>query len=81
MSDSPREDFQVRQSSSNAKFLFLGGCLGALTGVGIAYVLAQRAERQGGEVRLSTGEGLRLGLVMLGMLRQVADLALPDEEE
>lgn len=81
MSERESESLQVHQNSSKAKILFMGGCLGALTGMGIAYVLAQRAERQGGEISLSTGEGLRLGLMMLGMLRQVADLALPDEEE
>lgn len=81
MSERESESLPVRQNSSKAKILFMGGCLGALTGMGIAYVLAQRAERQGGEINLSTGEGLRLGLMMLGMLRQVADLALPDEEE
>jgi hypothetical protein len=51
-----------------------------VTGMGVAYLIAQRAERQGGDVSLSTGEGLRLGLLVLGMLRQVADLASPDED-
>ena len=54
--------------------------IGAVTGMGVAYLIAQRANRQGGEVSLSTGEGLRLGLLVLGMLRQVADLASPDED-
>ncbi len=46
-------------------------------GVGIAYLLVQRAEEQGGEVRLSPGESVRLGLSLLGLLRQVTDLAQP----
>lgn len=66
---------------SKGRLLALGGVIGAITGLGIAYVLAERAERQGGEVDLSTGEGLRLGLLLVGLLRQVSDLALPDEAE
>jgi hypothetical protein len=64
-----------------SRTLLAGGLIGAITGMGIAYLLVQRADRQGGEMRLSSGEGLRLGLLVLGMLRQVADLASPDEEE
>ena len=79
MSDA--ENLNNPSQSSNGQILFLGGLFGALTGLGIAYVLTQRAERQGGEIQLSTGEGLRLGLLILGTVRQVADLALPDSEE
>lgn len=79
MSDA--ENIETSSQSSNGQILFLGGLFGALTGIGIAYVLTQRAERQGGEIKLSTGEGLRLGLLILGTVRQVADLALPDSEE
>ncbi|MDX1601063.1 MAG: hypothetical protein R3191_06075 [Anaerolineales bacterium] len=79
MSDA--ENIETSSQSSNGQILFLGGLFGALTGIGIAYVLTQRAERQGGEIQMSTGEGLRLGLLILGTVRQVADLALPDSEE
>ncbi|MGA9533281.1 MAG: hypothetical protein WBR18_11240 [Anaerolineales bacterium] len=65
---------------SVSKLLLAGGLIGAVTGMGVAYLLAQRAERQGGEMQLSSGEGLRLGLLVLGLLRQVADLATPDED-
>ncbi len=71
----------VRDGAWRSKTLLIGGLLGALTGIGIAMLLVKRAERQGGEMKLSTGEGMRLGLLILGMLRQVADLASPDEEE
>lgn len=81
MSEPDAEDLQAHRNTSKARILFLGGCLGAVTGMGVAYLLAQRAERQGGEVRLSSGESLRLGLLLLGMLRQVSDLALPDESD
>jgi len=70
----------VRANGKTGRALLIGSLIGAVTGMGVAYLIAQRAERQGGEVSLSPGEGLRLGLLVLGMLRQVADLASPDDE-
>ena len=71
---------EVSANGRTGRTILLGGLIGAVTGMGVAYLIAQRANRQGGEVSLSTGEGLRLGLLVLGMLRQVADLASPDED-
>lgn len=78
MSDNAALDMPA--NGSTGRTILLGGLIGAATGMGVAYLIAQRAARQGGEVSLSTGEGLRLGLLVLGMLRQVADLASPDED-
>lgn len=71
---------EIRTGTGRSQVLLLGGLVGAVTGLGIAYLITQRAERQGGQVSLSTGEGLRLGLLVLGLLRQVADLASPDPD-
>jgi hypothetical protein len=62
-----------------ARLLIAGGLLGALTGVGIAGLLIQRAEREGVPPRLATGEGIRLGLLVLGLLRQVSELGAPKD--
>jgi hypothetical protein len=56
------------------KALFIGGLIGALLGVGTTYLLVQRADREGEHLSIGTGEGLRLGMLVLGMLRQVASL-------
>ena len=42
--------------------------------LGAAYLLVQRADKEGHELKLSTGEGMRLGMLVLGMLRQVSRL-------
>ena len=62
------------QSSGNwkSKTLLLGAVLGTVAGLGAAYLLVQRAEREQQEVRLSAGEGIRLGLLVFGLLRQVS---------
>ena len=54
--------------------MIIGGVIGACLGVGTAYLVAQRAEQEGVELKVGPGEGLRLGMLALGMLRQVAGL-------
>ena len=65
---------EQEQSSENwkSKTLLLGAVLGTVAGLGAAYLLVQRAEREQQEVRLSAGEGIRLGLLVFGLLRQVS---------
>ncbi len=58
--------------------LLIGAVLGALTGLGAAYMLVQRAEKEQTNPRLSAGEGVKIGLMLLGMLRQVAQLGEGD---
>jgi putative aminopeptidase FrvX len=43
-------------------------------GVSAAYLLIQRAEKENGNLQIGTGEGIKLGLLVLGLLRQVAQL-------
>ena len=62
------------QSQGRVRIMVIGAVVGALVGLGAAYLLAQRADKDGKELRLSTGEGMRLGMLILGMLRQVSRL-------
>lgn len=57
-----------------AQYLAIGGLLGALIGLAAAYLLVQRAEKDGGKPRLSTGEGVKLGVLAFTTLRQVVEL-------
>ena len=56
------------------KALLIGGVIGLLTGLGAAYMLIQRAEQQNIEPKLSAGEGVKVGLGVLGLLRMIADI-------
>lgn len=71
------DEIEVIDPQKKRQTLLIGGVVGGLVGVGMAYLLVQRAEKQGGEIDFSTGEGIRLGVLLLGALRQVADLASP----
>ena len=61
-------------SDIRTKTLVSGVIIGALTGLGAAYLLVQRAERNESDSSLTTGEGIRLGVLVLGMLRSIAQL-------
>jgi hypothetical protein len=54
------------------KVLAVGGVLGALTGLAAAYLLVQRSKRQGEKPTLEFGEGIKLGVLLFGLLRNIA---------
>ncbi len=54
--------------------LAIGGVIGALVGFAAAYLLWQNAEKSGGEIQVSAGEGISLSLLVMGLLRQVVKI-------
>jgi hypothetical protein len=54
------------------KALAIGAVVGALTGLAGAYLLVRRAEQSGTRPQLDPGEGIRIGVLVMGLLRQVA---------
>jgi len=56
------------------KTLIFGGVLGALVGVGAAFLLTKRAEQQGKPLSISTGKGVQLGVLIAGLLRSILSL-------
>lgn len=60
------------------KTLIAGVALGALVGLGGAYLLVQNAEKRGVKLDLSAKEGLKLSLLLMGLLRQVSKLGDDD---
>lgn len=63
----------------NNRVLLFGTLIGAVTGLVAAMMLQRRAERTGTEISLSAGEGIQLGVMIMGLLRAVA--ALADKED
>ncbi len=57
------------------KVLLIGTLAGAATGLVAALMLQRRAEKTGREISLSAGEGIQLGVLIMGLLRSVATLA------
>ncbi len=56
------------------KVMIAGIVAGALVGAGAAYLMIQNAESQDTRPTVTTGEGVRLGVMLLGVLRSIADL-------
>jgi gas vesicle protein len=59
----------------NKSRIILGGALiGAITGLIAAILLARRAERGERETAITAGEGMKLGVLVFGLLRAIASL-------
>lgn len=58
------------------KALLVGGIVGALVGVFAANVYIKTAEIEGTEedLSLTPAKGLKLGMLVIGLLRQISDI-------
>ena len=56
------------------RILIFGGVLGAVLGVFSAFLLIQGKEKRGGEVKVSPNEGIRIGLIVFALLRNIYEL-------
>jgi hypothetical protein len=60
--------------NNNSRIIVGGALIGAITGLIAAVLLTRRAERTGSETALTTGEGMKLGVLVFGLLRAIASL-------
>ena len=65
-------------SVNKNKTLVIGALAGAALGLAGAFLLTRRAEETGTDITVSTGDGMRLGVMVIGLLRAIA--ALGDEK-
>ncbi len=56
------------------KTLIVGALVGAVTGLVAASLLNRRAEKDERKTALTTGEGLKIGVLVFGLLRAIASL-------
>jgi hypothetical protein len=70
---SEKEKSITNLESWKPKYLFLGGLLGTMVGVAAAYLILQRADEES-PPDLSLGEGVKIGVLVLGLLRSIAAL-------
>jgi hypothetical protein len=61
-----------------SKAFIVGGVVGALLGLGAAYIYINAAEQSGEEPELSPGTAVTIGLSLLALLRQVAAIGEGD---
>ena len=56
------------------KTMLMGALIGAFTGLLAATLLQRQSEKEERETALTTGEGLKLGALVFGLLRAIASL-------
>lgn len=62
----------VMDKDMKTKTLVLGTIIGALAGAASAFLLIKRAESENTQPKLSPGEGVQLGLGVLGLMRLIS---------
>jgi len=65
----------MNQIPEKNRILLIGAVLGAASGLLAAYMLLQRAEKEGQQIQFSAREGVKLGAMVFGLLRQIAQLS------
>lgn len=76
MTDEPIETIEMQRADQawKVRTLAVGAVLGALTGLGAAYLLTRRAEQSGRQLSLSPNKGVQLGMLIAGLLRSILSL-------
>lgn len=58
------------------KTLVAGAVIGACTGLLAAYLMVQKADQEQTKPQLSAGDGVKLGVGVLGLLRFISDMGI-----
>ncbi|MBK6645077.1 MAG: hypothetical protein IPG44_04880 [Anaerolineales bacterium] len=58
----------------NTRLLLGGALIGAMTGLIAAMLINRRAEKNESETAITAGEGIKLGVLVFGLLRAIASL-------
>jgi len=59
---------------NKSRIIFFGALIGAVTGLVAALLLTRRAEQNERGTAITSGEGLKLGVLIFGLLRAIASL-------
>jgi hypothetical protein len=63
-----------KEGNWKSKYLFIGGLAGLLSGLIAAYVLIQRTEQNQMTPKINAGDGVKVGLGVLGVLKLISDI-------
>jgi gas vesicle protein len=59
---------------NKSRVILSGALLGALIGLVAALLITRRAEKNERETAITTGEGIKIGALVFGLLRAIASL-------
>jgi gas vesicle protein len=69
-----RRGKEIVVMNSRSRTMVYGALIGAATGLIAAMLLNRRAVRDERSTAITTGEGLKLGILLVGLLRAIASL-------
>lgn len=61
-------------NSWKTRALVIGAVIGAITGLGAAYIIIRRAEEAQTRPQLTTGDGVKIGMGLAGVLKLISDI-------
>ena len=61
-------------AKGQGKTLLIGAAVGALTGLAAAFLLNRRAAKNDADVTITPTDGLKIGVLVMGLLRSIASL-------
>jgi hypothetical protein len=64
----------MNSNINRSQSLIVSALIGAVAGLSVGFMLLKRADDEDRATTLTAGEGLSLGFMILGVLRQVAQL-------
>jgi hypothetical protein len=65
--------------NSRGRTILIGVLVGAATGLVAAMMINRRVERTGDSTAITAGDGLKLGVMVVGLLRAIASMG--DDEK
>lgn len=74
MTDVDDEEDVAPELDWRVKALLIGGAVGALAGLGAAYLYVRNIEEAGESPQLGTRDALQVGMSLFSLVRQVASL-------
>ncbi len=67
--------------NTKTRTIVYGTLLGAATGLVAAMVWNRRMEEEGGTTEITAGDGVKLGVMIVGLLRAIASMGEDDDKK
>ncbi len=67
--------------NARTQTILIGTLIGAATGMVAALMWNRRAAKEGGSTAITAGEGVKLGVMILGLLRAISSLGEEDKKK